>query len=69
MLNFIPSCYYFISIIWVQFLGWKDPLKEGMEPTPVFLPGESPWAEESGGLQSRGSQKIRHDWATKHSTV
>ena len=21
--------------------GWEDPLKEGMQPTPVFLPGES----------------------------
>ena len=24
----------------VQSLGWVDPLEEGMEPTPVFLPGE-----------------------------
>ena len=24
--------------------------------TPVFLPGESPWTEEPGGLQSVGSQ-------------
>ena len=23
-------------------------------PTPVFLPGESPWTEEPGGLQSMG---------------
>ena len=28
-----------------------------MEPTPVFLPGESPWTEEPCGLQSTGSQK------------
>ena len=28
---------------WVQSLGWEDPLEEGMEPTQVFLPGESPW--------------------------
>ena len=27
---------------WVQSLGWEDPLEKGMEPTPVFLPGESP---------------------------
>ena len=26
--------------IWVQLLGWEDPLEEGMA-TPVFLPGES----------------------------
>ena len=37
---------------WVPSLGWKDPLEEGMQPTPVFLPGESPWTEELGGLQS-----------------
>ena len=33
---------------------------------PVFLPGESPWREEPGGLQSKGSQRVRHDWVTKH---
>src|SRR5574337_1279864 len=27
--------------IWVQSLGWEDPLEEGMQPTPVFLPGEA----------------------------
>ena len=26
---------------WVQSLGWEDPLEEAMQPTPVFLPGES----------------------------
>ena len=25
---------------WVQSLGWENPLKKGMQPTPVFLPGE-----------------------------
>ena len=27
----------------------------------LFLPGESPWTEEPGGLQSMGSQRVRHD--------
>ena len=36
---------------WVRFLGWEDPLEKSMAPTPVFLPGESPWTEEPGGLQ------------------
>ena len=44
---------------------WEDPLEEGMA-TPVFLPGESPGTEEPGGLQSLGSQRVRHDWAIKH---
>ena len=46
---------------WVQSLGWEEPLYEGVEPTPVFLPGESPWTEKSGELQSTGSQRVRHD--------
>ena len=45
----------------VQSLGWEDPLEEGMQPTPVFLPGESPWTEEPGGLQSMGSQRAGHN--------
>ena len=27
--------------IQVQSLGWEDPLEKEMQPTPVFLPGES----------------------------
>ena len=39
------------------------------KPTPVFLPGEAPWTEEPGRLQSTGLQRVRHNWATKHSTA
>ena len=35
------------------------------QPTPVILPGEIPWTEEPGGLNSMGSQRIRHDQATE----
>jgi len=41
--------------------GWEDPLEEGMAAHPGGLPGESPWTEEPGGLQSTGSQRIRYD--------
>ena len=27
---------------WIQSLVWEDPLKDGWQPTPAFLPGESP---------------------------
>ena len=54
---------------WVRSLGWEEPLYEGMEPTPVFLPGESPWTEKSGELQSTGSQRVRHDYMTKHTHI
>ena len=36
------------------------------QPTPVFLPGESPRTEEPGGLQSVGSQRVGHNWVIKH---
>ena len=30
--------------------NWLSSLEEAWQPTPVFLPGESPWTEEPGGL-------------------
>jgi len=41
-----------------EFSPWvgKIPWRRAWQPTPVFLPGESPWTEEPGGLQSMGSQ-------------
>ena len=35
---------------WVQSLGREDPWRGEWLPTPVFLPGESLWTEEPGGL-------------------
>ena len=40
--------------------------KKAWQPTPVFLPGESQWTEEPGGLQSMGLQRVGHDRVTKH---
>ena len=34
-----------------------------------FLAWRTPWREEPGGWQSTGSQRVGHDWVTKHSTV
>ena len=42
---------------WAQSLGREDPLEEGIAIYSSFLPGESPWTEEPGGLQSTGSQR------------
>ena len=46
----------------------KTPWRKAWQPTPIFLPGESPWTEESGGLEFMGSQRVGRDWVTKHST-
>ena len=40
----------------VQFLGWEDPLEEGMATHSSILAWRIPWTEEPGGLQSTGSQ-------------
>ena len=42
---------------WVGKIPWRG----AWQPTPVCLPGESPWTEEPGGPQSMGSQRIGHD--------
>ena len=39
----------------------RVPCRRAWQPTPVFVPGESPWTEEPGGLQSVGSENIGHD--------
>ena len=54
---------------WVRSLGWEDPLEEGMATDSRILVWRIPWTEEPGGLQSMGSQRVRHDWVTKHSTA
>jgi len=45
------------------FSPWvgKIPWRRAWQPTPVFFPGESPWTEETGRLQSMASQRVRHD--------
>ena len=49
---------------WVQSLGWKDPLEKEMATHSSTLAWKLPWMEEPGGLQSMGSQRVGHDWAT-----
>ena len=49
----------------VQSLGWKDPLEEGMATHSSILAWRIPWTVEPGGLQSMGSQRVRHDSVTE----
>ena len=49
----------------VRFLGWEDPLEKEMATHSSILAWEIPWAEETGGLPSMGSQRVRHDLMTK----
>ena len=49
---------------WVLSPGWEDPLEKGMATHSSILAWRSPWMVEPGGLQSMGSQRLRHDGAT-----
>ena len=53
---------------WVPSLGQKDLLEKGMATCSSNLAWRTPWTEESGGLQSMGLQKVRHDWVTHTDT-
>ena len=46
----------------VPSLDWEDPLEEGIEPTPVFLPGESHGQRSLVGYGS-WAHRVRHDWS------
>jgi len=50
---------------WVGSLGQEDPLEEEMATHSSILAWEIPWTEETGRLQSMGSQRVRNDWATE----
>ena len=49
---------------WVQFLGWGDPLEKEMAIHSSTLAWKIPWTEEPDRLQSMGSQRVGHNWAT-----
>ena len=48
----------------VPSLGQENPLEKEMATHSSILAWEIPWTEEPGGLQSMGSQRVRHDWVT-----
>ena len=45
---------------WARSLGWEDPLEKEMATHSIILAWRIPWIEEPGGLQSTGSQRVRH---------
>ena len=46
-----------------NLLSPQDPLEEGIATHSSILAWRIPWTKEPGGLQSLGSQRVRHDWA------
>ena len=75
--NNIMLLYYWASLVaqlvknvpavqetWVRSLVWEDPLEKKMVTHSSILAWKISWTEEPGGLQSTGSQRAGHDWAT-----
>ena len=53
-----PAAMHETQEVWVQSLGWEDPLEEQMQPTPLFLPGESHGQRNLGGYSPWGLQRV-----------
>ena len=49
---------------WVRSLGQEDPLGKEIATYSSTLAWKIPWTKEPGRLQSMGSQRVGHDWAT-----
>ena len=52
--------------MWARSLGREDPLEEGVEPTPVFLPGESPGQRSLLGYSPRGHKELDKTEVTEY---
>ena len=48
-----------VSAGYIRSLGGEDPMEEGVATHSSILAWRIPWAEEPGGLQSTGSQRVR----------
>ena len=62
MWNYIPSMGK-TQATQVQSLGQEDPLEEEMATHSSIVAWKIQWTEKPGGLQSKGLQRVRHDWA------
>ena len=60
MVKHLPT----IRETWFRSLGQEDPLEKEMATLSSILAWKIPWTEEPGRLQSIGSQRVGHDWAT-----
>ena len=60
---FISSLIYLVRYVVENHIYWKL-LEKAMAPYSSTLAWKFPWMEEPGRLQSMGSRRVGHDWAT-----
>ena len=58
-----PPAMQEIQEMLVQSLGQEDPLEESRATHSSILAWRIPWAEDPGGLESIGSQRIEDEWS------
>ena len=51
---------------WVRSLSWEDTLEKGTATHSSILAWRIPWTEESGRLQSMGSQSVGYNSSFHH---
>ena len=56
--------YYFTLTFTFWPLVWRVGWEKAMAPHSSTVAWKIPWTEEPGGLQSMGSLRVGHDWAT-----
>ena len=54
---------------WIWFLGWEDPLEEGVATRSSILDWRIPMDRGAWWAQSMWLQRVGHDWATKHNST
>ena len=54
--------------ILVRFLGWEDPLEEGIATHSSFHAWRIPVDRGAWWAMVMGSQRVGHDWKTNHNT-
>ena len=62
-----PSYFKYLPVqdTQVESLGWEDHLVKEATTHSSILGWEFPWTQKPSGLESRGSQTIRHHLVTK----
>ena len=67
--NISSHCIFFSSWTTLLYVILKLSREKAMAPHSSTLARKIPWAEEPGRLQSTGSLRVRHDWATSLSCI
>ena len=70
--SLVPQKVKNLPAVWeTQFwsLSWEESLEKEMATHSSILAWRIPWTEEPGGLQSVGSQRVGHAWATNTFTL